>query len=91
MSDIYKAPVGHGIRSTVNCRWEKHLPDAVKRAGAPSSQCCLFWAPSEAELAEDSASHSLWRRVRNSALGRSVRLAVKVFYHACSFFLLSID
>jgi hypothetical protein len=29
--------------------------------------------------------------VRNSALGRSVRLAVKVFYHACSFFLLSID
>ncbi len=49
-------------------------------AGAPDSQCCLFWTPSDAELAADGASHSrgLWRRLRGSALGRSVRFALKV-------------
>ncbi|CAL8464921.1 g4456 [Coccomyxa elongata] len=58
-------------------RWVRHLPEAVKRAGAPSSQCCLFWTPSDAEVTEDSASLGLWKRIRNSALGRSVRLAIK--------------
>lgn len=62
----------------VCCRWVRHLPEAVKRAGAPSSQCCLFWTPSDAEVAEGNASHGLWKRSRNSALGRSIRLAIKV-------------
>jgi hypothetical protein len=61
-------------------RWLARLPEEVRRAGAPTSQCCLFWTPSDADLAADGGGRSLWRRLRSSALGRSVRLALKVLH-----------
>lgn len=57
-------------------RWLAHLPEPLKRAGAPHSQCCLFWHPTAAEDGWETVS--MWRRWKASSFGRSVRLAVKV-------------
>ena len=59
-----------------HCRWLAHLPEPLKRAGAPQSQCCLFWHPTSADDSWESVS--LWKRWKASSFGRSVHLAVQV-------------
>ena len=60
----------------IPCRWLAHLPEPLKRAGAPYSQCCLFWHPSDEDAGWEHAS--MWKQWKASNFGRSVRLAVRV-------------
>ncbi len=52
------------------------MPEPLKRAGAPHSQCCLFWHPSDEDAGWEHAS--IWKQWKASNFGRSVRLAVRV-------------
>lgn len=60
-------------------RWLQHLPTPVRAAGAPGSQCCLFWPPPGAEVpGEGESLGGLWARLMRTPVVRSLRLALKV-------------
>ena len=51
----------------------------MRKAGAPSAPCCLFWPPPGVRVDDGSESHStLWTRLKRSAIAQSLHLAVGV-------------
>ena len=63
-------------------RWEKRLPEEVKRAAPPGSACPLFWPPARVGAAEavsgSNLEAGLWSHVRQWPAVRAVRLALRV-------------
>ena len=63
-------------------RWEKRLPEEVRRAAPPGSACPLFWPPARVGAAEavsgSNLEAGLWSHIRQWPAIRAVRLAVRV-------------